>query len=124
MSIKHLQESFRKQGISIEKITFGRGTKGPQNNHYILTTSKSYSNKEKEYVIQYCKDIKRYLAWKYGDKQRTKFTVKADDVHDRLLINNFGYVTKPIEYSGWEEEDVAIFDSESIEWFISSCLMR
>lgn len=115
--IDYLRDYCRKNNIDPDEILkIGRGTNGPtKDNRYKLYLSPSTFKDTQLYAIQYCKDIKVYIAWKLKRKQG--FSLKSDDICFPLG-KNVCSVKKSVGYSGWGEELVLYFQKEGIPAFL------
>lgn len=117
-----IRELCRKYDITYNNVLIlGRGSSRQKNGRYQLNVSKNKQEKhELKYAVQYCKDLKAFVAWNLqrpGIPIRTKYSVKAIDVEDNLK-NGIEHIKKHIEYSGWNEEDVLVFRPELIDEFL------
>lgn len=70
-----------------------------------------------KFVVKYFEDDKVYIVWVFKRKKEV-YSVDCFKADNAFITN--GKVTKNIEYSGWGEEEVLIFDEEKMENFIKN----
>ena len=122
-----IREGCKKLGISVnEVLILGRGSSRHKNGRYQLSVS---TNRQREaglkYAVQYCKDLDVFVAWNLQrpeNPRREKYTIKAVDVED-TVGNKIGQVKKHIEYSGWNEENVLVFQENMVDEFLIKYVM-
>jgi len=97
--------------------TFARKDK-----RYIYKTNKTNEEiAEYSYIIKYYSAIDRYIVWStaYCDIKRTVFSVSSEIVNEYMAEQS---IHKAVEYSGWGEEKVLVFNEQELEVFIQKDL--
>lgn len=109
-------------GISVNNVLIlGRGSSRHKDGRYQLSVSRNKQKKSGlKFAVQYCKDLKVFIAWELQRPAvpiREKYTVKAVDIENNLR-NKIERVGKYIEYSGWNEENVLVFNLNLVDEFL------
>ena len=111
-------------GISACKYILGRGCKrtkkgNTEKDRYTLTTRKY--NSDVKFVIQYCYDIKQFIAWKTPLKpigKQTIFSVIADEIQT-IDDDKVRSLKKGKEFAWNKEIDVLYFGINGMDAFIN-----
>ena len=116
--ILHFRNCCLEAGMSPDEyFVFGRGCMRCDGRYHARNTG--YRADSVKYIVQYCEDKKVFLAWNLRIKpKRIKFSVRSDFDYD-VARGGIGRIGKHVEYPGWNEEDVLVFNQDSVQQFLS-----
>ena len=121
MSTREIREACKKLEITADDVLILGGGSSRINGYYRQSISSDKLKKlGLKFAVQYCKDLKVFIAWNLQRSElptRTKLSVKAVDVENNLG-DGIGLIGKHVEYSGWNEENVLVFKPNLIEDFL------
>lgn len=126
--IAYLKDYCEKNGIKANEVfQLGRGTNGPtKEGRYVLNASTSARKDSQLFAIQYCKDVKVYIAWDLKRERRgSKLTQSKEKVQSYLQ----GHVLPIPKYVGhvgndYPRELTPLFTKEEIPAFLETYIMK
>ena len=120
--IQYLKNCCEKLGIDYNyNFILGRG-KMHSRTQYVFDCRNRKILDSTTYAIKYFEIPDIYIAWKInidGRPKVRKFTITKDKIDNHISLPYFT-VIKNVEYSGWKEETVHVFNPEGIENFLKS----
>ena len=84
---------------------------------YDFGNRKGFPNPKFRFIVEYYPPYKIYLIWNRSKYRETVYSILFSSV-DQALAFKFQLAQKHIQYSGWGEETVYIFEFAELEKFI------
>lgn len=116
--INIFREECKKMNIDANKVfLMGRGSKGNKG-RYRQTVGTGSQLESHLYAIQFCKDIKVFVAWSLKNiKRREIYSIMRKELVD-IDDSEIHIVNKGVEYRSWREEKVIVFKVGAIPQFL------
>ena len=98
-------------------FVFGRGSKKNSKGRFQMQVdSRRIINRM--YAIQFCKDREMYIAWNLKRaKIRREYSLDANSIPEPYMGGVIA-IGKNVEFSGWNYENVFVFDKEAVGDFL------
>lgn len=106
--------------VADDILILGRGSSRTKDNRYEQSVGIGKVRERHLYVVQFCKDIEVFVAWNLKKPmlpKRNIFSVKSEElveIDDEAIHR----ITKDVEHSGWQKEDVLAFRKTAISDFV------
>ena len=115
---KKINELCTKYSIDPEIFFVGIARKTSKNRlGYNFGNRKGFPNPKFQFIVEYYPLYDIYLIWNRSKYRETVYSILFSSV-DQALASKLQSVQKHIQYSGWGEEKVYIFDFAELEKFI------
>ena len=115
---KKINELCAKYSVDPEFFFVGIARKTSKNRlGYNFGNRKGFPNPKFRFIVEYYPLYKIYLIWNRSKYSETVYSILLSSV-EHALASKLQSVQKHIQYSGWGEETVYIFDLAELEKFI------